>query len=122
MLLVAESSEDLESIICSAGDEPVVVAFLDEECPASRSYAPVFRAAAEASSGVFVEAWAGRVADYALRLGVAYLPVTIVFHRCRPLAGLPGAVGLEDLRLLLEKAVPQLLEGESRGGDQQGEP
>ena len=115
MLVRPESSEDLEGVVCSARG-PVVVAFLDPGCPVSRSYAPVFRAVAEASpDGVFVEAWLDRVAGYAERLGIAYAPVTVVFHECRPLVGLPGAATMEDLRLLLERVVPELLQGKGRG-------
>jgi len=115
---VARNSLDLEALTCSQG--PTVVAFLDPECPICMQYIHVFRAAAKASRNtVFVEAWLPRVADYALSSGIAYAPLTVVYSRCRPLAGIPGALTLEDLRLLLERVVPELLSADS--GEDSGE-
>jgi thioredoxin-like negative regulator of GroEL len=119
-LVVARNSLDLEALTCSQG--PTVVAFLDPDCPVCMQYIHVFRAAAKASRNtVFVEAWLPRVADYALRHGIAYAPLTVVYSRCRPLAGIPGALTLEDLRLLLERVVPELLAEEPPRGEGGGE-
>lgn len=110
---MAENSLDLDTIVCSA--DIAVVAFLAPGCPLCEKYLPVLHAvAAERPGTVFVEAWLDRVPEFAARIGAGYAPLTVLFSRCRALAGLPGVLEPEDLRLLLDRVAPELLEGETR--------
>jgi hypothetical protein len=102
-LLSARNSLDLESIICAAGY--AVVAFVDPEDSSSETLLAALRAAAAASpKTVFVEARLPDVADYMLEHGVLYAPLVAVYRNCRIVAALPGPVGLEELKRLLDAA------------------
>jgi len=112
-LLEPISSDELRGIICTQA-APVVVAYVDKKCPVCQSYVPVFREFALSYNGdaVFVVAWIHRVPEEALRIGLSVVPTTVVYKDCRPMVALPGFAHPEELKALIEKALPEALRRE----------
>jgi thioredoxin-like negative regulator of GroEL len=100
------NNEDVDSEI--AREEPTLIKFFTDGCPACARFAPTFAQLAEEYAGraVLVQMEARKNMDTSKKLAVRGVPTVVVFQAGKEVQRLTGAKTLQEMRDWLKPVLP----------------